>query len=308
MKQEKIYVIGHKNPDTDTIVAAMGYAFYKNKLEKTNKYVAMSTGELNDETKHVLQKFKIKKPEIMRNAADKKIILVDHNEMGQVVDGAENAQILEIIDHHKIGDLQTSAPILFHAEPVGSSSTIVADFLMYHKIPIPVDMAGLLLAGILSDTVIFKSPTTTEKDKRIAKKLAEQTSLNINEFGMEVKKAKASINRLTADEVIMKDFKEFSKGNYKFGVGQIEIVDYGEALERRKELMDELERIRISSGYKIAILMVTNILEEATKLWFKGDGELIKKVFKKEPKNNEVFLPGVMSRKKQIVPPIQEAI
>jgi len=308
MKNEKIYVIGHKNPDTDTIVAAIGYAFYKNKLEKCHDYVAMSTGELNEETKHVLKKFNVKKPEILRNAEGKKIILVDHNEMGQVVEGADKAQILEIIDHHKIGDLQTSAPILFHAEPVGSSSTIVADFLMYHQIPIPVDIASLLLAGILSDTVIFKSPTTTEKDKKIAEKLAKQTSLNIQSFGMEVKKAKASIERMTADEVIMKDFKEFEFNNYRFGVGQIEIVDYGEALERRDELMSELERIRESSGYKLAILMVTNILEEATKLWFTGDEDLIKKVFKKEPKNGEVFLPGVMSRKLQVIPPIQDAL
>ncbi len=301
----KVYVIGHKSPDTDSIASAISYAFFKNQIDKDDEYIPARAGELNDETRFVLNKFSVKEPELLTNAEGKNLILVDHNELGQVVDGADKARILEIIDHHRIGDLQTSAPILFHAEPVGSSCTIVADFFFYHKIIIPDSIAGLLLAGILSDTVIFKSPTTTEKDKKLANKLAEQLKINVNDFGLEVKKAKSSIKKLSDNEVIMSDFKEFSKDDFKYGVGQVEVVDYSEVESRRKDLMAELERIRQASGYKIAILMVTNILNEETKLWFAGDESIIKQAFNKQPVNNEVLLPGVMSRKKQVVPPIQ---
>jgi len=304
---DKIYVIGHKNPDTDTIVAAIGYAYFKGQIDKDDEYIPARTGELNEETKLVLKKFKVPVPKLLTNASGKKVILVDHNAMGQVIDGVENATILEIIDHHRVGDIQTSAPIMFHAEPVGSSSTIVADFLMYHKIKIPKAIASLLLAGLLSDTVILKSPTTTEKDVRIANELAKQTGLDIQKFGLEVKKAKASIAKMTANEVIMKDFKEYGNRNYQYCAGQIEVIDYGEAIARREEIMAELEAIRVASGYKLAILLVTNIIEKASKLWFTGDTEMIKKVFG-EPNDGEVYLPGVMSRKKQVVPPIQDAL
>ncbi len=305
---EKIYVIGHKSPDTDTICSSIAYAYFKNQLEETNKYEARRTGELNEETKLVLEKFKVPVPELLTNISGKKVILVDHNEMGQVVDGIENAEVLEIIDHHKIGDLQTKAPILFHAEPVGSTCTIVADFMFYHRIPIPDKIAGLLLSGILSDTVILKSPTTTEKDRKYVKLFSKQLDIDYEKYGMEIKKAKSSIAKLTPNEIITKDFKEFNVGKYKFGVGQIEVVDYSEAIERKNEIMKELDLFRQANGYIIAALMVTNILKEETKLWFSGDELVIKKAFNKEPKDNEVYLPGVMSRKKQVVPPIQEAL
>ena len=305
---ERVLVIGHKNPDTDTTVASIGYAYYKNQLERTDKYVARSTGELNAETQFVLDEFNYEQPTLVTNVAGEKVILVDHNEMGQVVDGVSEAQILEIIDHHRVGDLQTSAPIMFHAEPVGSSSTIVADFLMYHDLIIPDAIAGLLLAGILSDTVIFKSPTTTEKDKRVARALAKQVDLDIESFGMSVKQAKASIQGMSASEVILKDFKEFEREGYRYGIGQVEGGDYAEAIERRGELMKELKSLRVARGYKLMVLMVTNIMDEATKLWCAGDESLIEKAFNKEVNNYEVYLPGVMSRKKQVNPAIQEAL
>jgi manganese-dependent inorganic pyrophosphatase len=304
----KVYVIGHKNPDTDTIVAAIGYAYFKGQVDKDDEYIPARTGELNGETKFVLDKFNIPVPELLTDASGKKIILVDHNEMGQVVNGTDKATILEIIDHHRLGDIQTSAPIMFHAEPVGSTSTIITDFLLYHKISIPKGIAGVLLAGILSDTVIFKSPTTTEKDKRMGEELNKILKLDIQSFGMEVKSAKSSIKGMTPNEVITKDFKEHEKNNTKYGVGQIEVVHYNEALERKDELINELKNIKEAHGYKLCILMVTNIIDESSKIWFAGDKEIIKKALGKEPKNNELFLPGVMSRKKQITPKIQDAL
>lgn len=304
----KVYVTGHKNPDTDSVISAIAYAYFKSKVDIDDEYIPVIAGEPNSETNYVLERFKIKKPELIKNVSDKKIILVDHNEMGQVVDGTDKATIFEIIDHHKIGGLQTGAPIMFHAEPVGSTCTIIADFIFYHQLPLTKELAGALLAGILSDTVIFKSPTTTEKDRRIAVKLADLSGLVIDEFGLEVKKAKASIAKMSANDIIMKDFKEFSKNDYKYGIGQIEIVDYAEAINRKKELLKELDNVRQVSGLKTAGLMVTNIIVEETKLWLSGETEIIKKAFNKTIKDSEIILPGVLSRKKQIIPPIEAVL
>ena len=303
-----VYITGHKNPDTDCVISAIAYAYFKSKVDVDDNYIPVIAGEPNDETSYVLDRFKIKKPALITNASGKKIILVDHNEMGQVVDGTDKAIIFEIIDHHKIGGLQTGAPIMFHAEPVGSTCTIIADFIFYHQLPLTKELAGALLAGVLSDTVIFKSPTTTEKDRRIASKLADLSGLVINEFGLEVKKAKASIAKMSANDVIMKDFKEFSKNDYKYGIGQIEIVDYSEAVTRKKELLKELDNIRQVTGLKTTCLMVTNIITEETKLWVSGETAVITNAFKKPIKDSEVVLPGVLSRKKQVIPPIESVL
>ena len=305
---DNVFVVPHKNADTDGVAAAIGYAFFKNKLEKTTKYKAAIPGKLNSETLFVLDKVKMKAPETIDNLAGKKVILVDHNEVGQTVDGVEKAEVLEIIDHHKIGGMQTSSPIMFHAEPLGSTCTIVLDFIEYHKIECPADIATLLLAGILSDTVIFKSPTTTEKDKGIASRIAKKLYIDVNAFGMDIKKAKASIKDLSANKVVMSDYKEYEKKGIKYGVGQIEVVDYSEAMARKQELLKELDAVMTAAGQKLGLLMVTHILEEATKLFVRGDYGLAKQAFNKEVKDGEIILPKVMSRKKQVVPLIEAAL
>jgi len=305
---QTVYVIGHKNPDTDSVCAAIAYAHFKKKIDCDDDYKPAVTGPINSETKFILDYFKMETPEILTDASGKKIILVDHNEMGQVIDGIENAEIFEIIDHHRIGDIQTGAPILFHAEPIGSTSTIVADFFLYHKIEMPKEIAGILLAAILSDTVIFKSQTCTEKDKRIAMELARITGLNPEEFGLQVKKAKSDIKGKSANELIMSDFKEYRKEGTRYGVAQIEGVDYEEVGARKGELIKELDAVRESQGLNFALLMVTNIIEEGTRLWVVGDGEIAGKAFGKEVTDHEIHLPGVMSRKKQVVPEIEKVI
>jgi len=304
----RVYVIGHKSPDTDSVTAAIAYAEFKGKVDLDDEYIPARAGELNPETKYVLEKLKSPVPELLADASGKKIILVDHNEMGQVVNGVDKAQIFEILDHHKIGGIQSSAPILFHAEPVGSTDTIVADFFFYHKIPVSKKLASLMLAGILSDTVVLRSPTTTDKDKLMVKKLAKIAQIKPVPFGIEIKEKKATLKGRTAQELILTDFKEFEKNGYKYGISQIEVVHYDEAIARKDELLRELAALGASKGERLTILMVTNIIEEATKLWFVGDEELIKKAFKKPIKDHEVYLPKVMSRKAQVVPPIQEAI
>jgi len=162
----KIYVFGHKSPDTDSVCSAIAYADFKRKTDSDNEYEAVILGEINPETEFVLKKFGIDIPKVLKDVKGKKVILVDHNHMDQTADDINKAEIMEIIDHHNIADVQTGQPIMFHAEPVGCTATIIADFYFYHKVKLDKNIAGILLASILSDTVIFRSSTSTEKRPR----------------------------------------------------------------------------------------------------------------------------------------------
>jgi len=303
-----IYVVGHKSPDTDTICSAIGYAEFKNKLEGNNLHKPARAGELNKETKFALDKFGVKEPELVKNFGGKRVILIDHSETKQMPDGCDKADIIEVIDHHKIGDIQTTRPILFHAEPLGSTSTIVADFYFNHKIILTKSIAGLLLSSILSDTVIFKSPTTTKKDEEMAKRLAEVAGVDAYRYGMELKKAKSSIKGLRDEDVIFADFKDFDMFGKKVGIGQIEVVDPGEALQRKEKILKKMTGLLTEKGYHAVFLMVTDILKEGTDLWAVGEelAEIEKRVGKLFEKNS-MHIDGMMSRKKELVPILMEA-
>ncbi len=299
---EKIYVIGHKNPDTDSVCSAIAYAEFKKKSAGED-CTATRAGELNKETEFVLNYFKVNTPLVLKSIAGKKVILVDHFESGQVVDGFKEAEIFEVIDHHRIGDLETSKPILYHAEPVGSTSTIIAEMYFYHKIKLTKPMAGILLASILSDTVAFKSSTCTEKDKRAAKKLAKIAGIkNIVNFGIEVKKAKASLKGMTAKQVLMSDYKDFNFPKGSVGIGQIEVTDTSEAEARKDELLAVMNEIHKEKKNKLVALMITNIIDEYTDLYVVGDIDLAEAAFGKKTTNECIRIPGGLSRKKQIVP------
>ncbi|MFA6376934.1 MAG: DHH family phosphoesterase, partial [Candidatus Paceibacterota bacterium] len=222
MAQEKIFVIGHKSPDTDTVCSAIAYAEYLKK-SKINAVAAVS-GDLNPETKFVLNHFKVDKPQKIASVAGKTLILVDHNETGQMPGGADAARIIEVIDHHKIS-FQGNEPIKFHTEPAGSTATIVARIMLANKFKITKQLAGILVSAILSDTVVFKSATTTEIDIKTAKTLGKIAKIaNLKTFGIEIKKQKASLKGLTAEQIIRADYKEFEAGGKKFAIGQIEVV------------------------------------------------------------------------------------
>ena len=237
-----------------------------------------------------------------------KIILVDHNERGQAVEGIEEAQIIEIIDHHRLGGLQTSEPIFIRHEPVGCTATIVSNMYWHRNITIPKDIAGLLLAAILSDTVLFKSPTCTEKDRRTAARLAEIAELDLQEFGMSILKAGASIKGMTTADIIANDIKEFQIGDYRMTVGQISVMDAGEVLSIKEKLQQDMEIIRQKENYDMVLLMVTDILEEGTHLVYVGQpASLLTEAFGNDGLDGVLHLPGVMSRKKQIIPPMSEA-
>lgn len=241
--------------------------------------------------------------------AHERIILVDHNERGQAIEGIEDAKIVEIVDHHRLGGIQTSEPIYIHQEPVGCTCTIIANIYWQNDIDIPPSIAGLLLSAILSDTVLFKSPTCTEKDKRTAERLAQIAGVNLREYGLAMLKAGAGIGNKTPQEIIKTDLKEFKIGDYKIVVSQISVMDPQEVLDIEDKLIAAMQENCDREGYDMDLMMVTDILEEATYLLFTGSPKtLIGEAFKKDASGTHVYLPGVMSRKKQMIPPLSEAV
>ena len=238
-----------------------------------------------------------------------RVILVDHNERGQAVEGIEEARIIEIVDHHRLGGIQTSEPIYTHAEPVGCTATIVANMHWHRDVEIPPSIAGLLLSAILSDTVLFKSPTCTEYDKKTAQRLAEIAGVDLNEYGLAMLKAGSGIGDMTPAEIAKNDLKEFQIGDYRIIVSQISVMDTKEVMDLEPQLIEAMRNICEKEGFDMSLVMVTDILEEATYLLYAGSPRtLIGEAFKKDASGTHVYLPGVMSRKKQIIPPLSEAV
>ncbi len=239
----------------------------------------------------------------------KQIILVDHNEKKQAVDGVEEAEILEIIDHHRVGDLQTIWPIYFHNEPVGSTSTLVAERFLNNRIFIATNIASLLLSGIMSDTMIFKSPTTTAKDKMIAQELERICGLNPVEWGKKLFAESSRVDKQSDLELVSEDLKEYVSGSTMFAISQVETIDLTKFEERRKKLISTMEELCAKKGYAFMCLMVTDIYEEGTELIVAGERSgLVEEEFQHDHMNGGIFLKGVLSRKKQVVPVIYEML
>ena len=237
------------------------------------------------------------------------VILVDHNERNQAVEGIEEAKIIEIIDHHRFGGISTSEPIYTHAEPVGCTATIVSNMHWQNDIDIPPSIAGLLLSAIISDTVLFKSPTCTPKDKKAAERLADIANVDLNAYGLEMLKAGSSIGNMSPMEIVRNDLKEFTIGAYRVIVSQTSVMDTKEIMAKEDELLAAMKTICDTEGFDLSLVMITDILEEATYLLFTGSPRtLIGEAFRKDTSGTHLYLPGVMSRKKQIIPPLSEAV
>lgn len=238
-----------------------------------------------------------------------RVILVDHNERSQAVEGIEDVKIIEIIDHHRLGGIQTSEPIYTHQEPVGCTATIIANMYRRRGFDIPREIAGLLLSAIISDTVLFKSPTCTDYDKETAERLAKIAGVNIEEYGLAMLKAGSGIGDMTPAEIVKNDMKEFVIGDYRIMVSQISVMDTKEVMDLEEELIASMRNICEKDSFDMSLVMVTNIIEEATTLLFAGSPKtLIAEAFGKGAEGTHIFLPGVMSRKKQIIPPLSEAV
>lgn len=303
----KVFVTGHKNPDTDSICSALSYAALKQ--AQGVEAVAVRLGEVNKETQYALDYFQVEAPELIASVDEKQaVMLVDHNEPAQSVDGLDKAELLEIVDHHRLGGLNTANPIFVHIEPVGCTATIITKMFDCQKVELPKKIAGLLLSAIVSDTVLFKSPTCTEQDKAAAEKLAVIAGVNLKEYGMAMLKAGADLGDLTPAQIAKTDSKPFSFGNYKAIVAQISVMDTADILAKKAELVAAMQELCQNEGYDMSLLMVTDIMEESTELVFVGEPkQLIADAFGKDASGDSIYLPGVMSRKKQIVPQLTEA-
>jgi manganese-dependent inorganic pyrophosphatase len=302
-----VYVVGHKSPDTDSVCSAIAYAELKKKLGVDA--VAARQGELNPETAFVLEKFGFSEPELLTDGEGKKVILVDHSEIGQTLDNIDKAEIVEIVDHHKIGDITTPNPIFYLNMPVGSTATVVKKLYEDNGVEIPDNIAGILLASILSDTVILKSATTTDADVKAAEELAKIAGVgDIQELGMEMFKKKSDLEGKAPRDLLFRDFKDFNMSGNKVGIGQIEVVSLSLLDDFKEPLYEEMKKVKEEGNYHSIFLMLTDIIQEGTELLsVTDDPSVVKKAFDKELEGKSVWLPGVMSRKKQVVPFFEKA-
>ena len=230
----------------------------------------------------------------------KRVVLVDHNEAAQSVPGLEEAEILEIIDHHRLADIQTTNPIYVRNEPVGSTNTIIAGMFQDRGLMPSANMAGMMAAAILSDTVMFKSPTCTARDKRMAERLARLANISLDQLGREI--FSTAVDGKSAEDLLMTDYKEFHIAGHDLAVAQVTCVDASSTLERKDEFLNLMRSRTQEREFSVMILMLTDVLLDGSHLLYVGDDEIIEQAFHAAPKDNAVFLPKVMSRKKQVIP------
>ncbi|MFP3323106.1 manganese-dependent inorganic pyrophosphatase [Planococcus sp. SIMBA_160] len=304
-----VFVLGHKNPDTDSICSAIAYAHLKKELGMDAE--AIRLGEPNNETLFALEQFKAQTPRLVKRASEevKQVILVDHNERQQSIDDIDEVQVIEVIDHHRIANFETADPLYFRAEPVGCTATILLKLYKEHAVEVPADIAGLMLSAIISDSLLFKSPTCTEQDIQAAKQLADIAGVDAEEYGLAMLKAGADLSNKTLEDLISLDSKEFEAGEHRFEVAQVNAIDVSEVLDRQAELEALINDTVAAKGLDLFVFTVTDILNNNSEAIVLGRrSDIIESAFQSSVANNRVILPGVVSRKKQIVPVITEAL
>ncbi|MBW1717342.1 MAG: putative manganese-dependent inorganic diphosphatase [Deltaproteobacteria bacterium] len=235
----------------------------------------------------------------------KQVILVDHNEISQAVDGIEQADILEIIDHHRVGDISTLRPITVYNEPIGSTCTIIANLMFLHQVEFPSNIAGALLSGILSDTLLLTLSTATEKDREVADKLLKTSRLDLNTFGKELLKSSIDIKGKTPKEILFRDFKEYVLRDKKVGVSQTMVLDDAETATVEEGIKVEMEKLCQTQGYSLVVFLILNPLQKkGEQIFVKGEKEIIEKTFGVTVKDDKCFIPEILSRKKDFIPKI----
>ena len=303
----KELVFGHQSPDTDAIVAAKAYSYLQNKLGYDTEAVAL--GEPNEETQFVLNYFDDPTPRVITKASDEvdSVMLVDHNEHQQSVSDIEDVTVTHVVDHHRIANFSTSSPLFYRAEPVGCTSTILMKMFDEYKIEIPAQLAGLMLSAIISDTLLLKSPTTTDDDKAAVIALAEIADVDYKTYGLEELKAGTNLSSKSEAELIEQDAKSFEMGGKNIRIDQINTVDLDEVFARQDKLEAAMAADAKEKGYDLFLVLVTNILDSDSRLLVWGEPtDVVEKAFNTTLTNNTASLPGVVSRKKQVVPPLQD--
>lgn len=302
-------VFGHKNPDTDTITSAIVYAYLKQQLGVEAEAVRL--GDINNETKFALEKFGFEAPRFISTVVGeaKQVILVDHNEFQQSADGIEEVQITEVIDHHRVANFQTADPLYFRAEPVGCTATILNKLFKENNVEVPANIAGLMLSAIISDTLLFKSPTCTDQDVKAGEELATIAGVDVAEYGLAMLKAGADLSDKSLEDLLSLDAKGFDFGAYKAVVAQVNAVDIEDVLGRQAELEALLAKNAADNSLDLFFFVVTDILNnDSTAVAVGQAAEKAAASFGATIVDGRISLPGVVSRKKQIVPVLTEGL
>lgn len=305
---KKTLIFGHKNPDTDTICSAIAYADLKSQLGMDVEPVRL--GEINGETAYALAYFHAEAPRLVDKVAPEvsTVILVDHNERQQSAIDIDEVRVLEVIDHHRIANFETSDPLYYRAEPVGCTATIIKKLFKENNVEIGKQTAGLLLSAIISDSLLFKSPTCTDEDVEAARDLAKVADVDLEHYGFEMLKAGANVSDKTAEQLISLDAKEFPMGNYKVEIAQINAVDPKELLARQEELEKVISAVIAEKDLDLFLLAITDILTSDSVALALGEAaQVVERAYDVKLTNNITILHGVVSRKKQIVPVLTDA-
>ena len=296
------YVIGHKIPDSDSVCSPIALAYLKTKMGE--EAIPAIQGQLNPETAFILGKFGVATPEVKTSFAGESVYLVDHSDLAQSPDDLKDAKVLGIVDHHKLGDVTTSEPLECWIRPVGCTGTIVKEMFDAAGVEVPKDIAGLLLCAILSDTVIFKSPTCTPADKVAVEALAKIAGVDdVVALGVEMFNVKSAVAGTSIRDLVMRDYKDFNMGGKKVGVGQLEVVDLAIFDDIKADLLKDLSVLKAEGERHTVLLLLTDIMKEGSELLIASDdASMVEKAFSGTSADCKMWLEGVLSRKKQVVP------
>lgn len=307
--EKEILIFGHKNPDTDSICSAM----VKERLNKKNGHdssVAVRLGNINKETQYVLNYLNLEAPELKEEVAEgQKVIMVDHNEFNQSIKGIEKAKILGVVDHHRIANFETSDPLYYTARPYGCTSTILFQDFKGKGIEINREEAILMASAIISDTLLLKSPTTTKHDEKALEELEKIAGIDIKEYGLEMLKAGTDLDDFSAEELIDLDAKSLDKNGVKFVIAQVNTVSIEDVLKRKAELENAINEKINKDGLALFVLAITDILNSNSQIIALGEKAIsVESAFERKLEDNMMFLKGVVSRKKQLLPAIDKNI
>ena len=307
--EDKVLIFGHKNPDTDSICSSLVKEIL-NKKNGCEKSKAVRLGNINKETQYVLNYLGIEPPELIEKVEEgQEVILVDHNEFNQSVEGIEKAKILGVTDHHRIANFETSEPLYYNAKPYGCTSTILFEEFKSLGHEIERTEAILIASAIISDTLLLKSPTTTEHDKKALEELAKIANINVNEYGLEMLKAGTDLDDFSEEELINLDAKSLDKNGTKFVIAQVNTVSIEDVLKRQEKLEEAISKEIEEKGLSLFVLAITDILNSNSEIIALGSkADVVEKAFDKKLENNREFLEGVVSRKKQLLPQIDKNI
>ena len=307
--EKNILILGHKNPDTDSICSAMVKQRLNEKNGKKNSK-AIRIGKINKETEYVLNYLNIEKPELVEEIKEgQEVILVDHNEFNQSINGIEKAKIIGVVDHHRIANIETSEPLYMTIRPYGSTSTLLYQDFKEKGLEISREEAVLMASAIISDTLLLKSPTTTKKDVDALKELSKIGNIDANQYGLEMLKAGTDLDEFSEKELINIDSKLLEKNDTKFIIAQVNTVSIEDVLKRQEGIENVIDKEIEEKGLSLFVLAITDILNSNTEIIVLGNKSVaVEKAFDINLENNRAFLKGVVSRKKQILPNIDKNI